>query len=614
MLADGASLLLLLQAGVESSPDETRCEERESRCRWLLGFPSQSPEKETCYRSGVLQQLNTWAQYPHHAQLLFVEQLALECLSDWIWQIRAWSVMASPLFDGVSQIRAEAGALVLMKLEGKAGLWDADFRLKPGCSTPLFNWPCAVLESSTSSMSSSTSESSTKRDWRAGWADCHFDGRCHFEGRCRFDFDSSDSSPPLHENAKNLHDTLCDENLEEGLQAASFSAGNFMGACQSQPDNSKSWRLAGGNPMEFLEVQCLADTDEFVQCYPLPEGCKALRLDLSPSEPQDSDGLAPTSNPRGCPSRQPANPSVPQWPLLKDSQRQDNARISGGFSALMACHQPLLLEVTCYLVQSPKDFCAICQLSPAFTPLLEPFMDRLWAGLYQARWPCFYSCLLHRGAEAWYTLYWQTWRGNSEFQMEIFDREKKRGFCMSAMPALVQYDHAADAYVASYISASEVMPEVIPRAQEHRLRFCPPSARQRLCISWLPLPEVPRKRLCPSYKRQSTYPYKVLEGLQGLEVGKPVELQWKMQLGSPFGWWFCHLEDLCVESNSETATATLIFKHFSPRSQWYRLKVRVGGREVRRSDFGGFTGGLRAVTPEEEALWQCFLPSKVLDV
>ena len=105
--------------------------------------------------------------------------------------------MASPLFDGVSQIRAEAGALVLMKLEGKAGLWDADFRLKPGCSTPLFNWPCAVLESSTSSMSSSTSESSTKRDWRAGWADCHFDGRCHFEGRCRFDFDSSDSSPPL---------------------------------------------------------------------------------------------------------------------------------------------------------------------------------------------------------------------------------------------------------------------------------------------------------------------------------------------------------------------------------------------------------------------------------
>ena len=46
MLADGASLLLLLQAGVESSPDETRCEERESRCRWLLGFPSQSPEKE----------------------------------------------------------------------------------------------------------------------------------------------------------------------------------------------------------------------------------------------------------------------------------------------------------------------------------------------------------------------------------------------------------------------------------------------------------------------------------------------------------------------------------------------------------------------------------------
>ena len=55
-----------------------------------------------------------------------------------------------------------------------------------------------------------------------------------------------------------------------------------------------------------LQVQCLADTDEFVQCYPLPEGlqgpiaavaslaaclslgagCKALKLDLSPRGPQ----------------------------------------------------------------------------------------------------------------------------------------------------------------------------------------------------------------------------------------------------------------------------------------------------------------------------------------
>ena len=52
-------------------------------------------------------------------------------------------------------------------------------------------------------------------------------------------------------------------------------------------------------PVHPLQVQCLADTDEFVQCYPLPEGrkgvmaavtilaacpsfgagCKALRLD-----------------------------------------------------------------------------------------------------------------------------------------------------------------------------------------------------------------------------------------------------------------------------------------------------------------------------------------------
>ena len=34
--------------------------------------------------------------------------------------------------------------------------------------------------------------------------------------------------------------------------------------------------------------------------------------------------------------------------------------------------------------------------------------------------------------------------------MEIVDREKKRGFCMSAVPAVVEYDSdGADAYVAS---------------------------------------------------------------------------------------------------------------------------------------------------------------------
>eukprot|EP00439_Symbiodinium_sp_Y106_P019991 s2967_g2.t1 len=33
---------------------------------------------ETCHRSSVLQQLETWVQFPAHAQLLFVEKLALE--------------------------------------------------------------------------------------------------------------------------------------------------------------------------------------------------------------------------------------------------------------------------------------------------------------------------------------------------------------------------------------------------------------------------------------------------------------------------------------------------------------------------------------------------------
>ena len=36
----------------------------------------------------------------------------------------------------------------------------------------------------------------------------------------------------------------------------------------------------------------------------------------------------------------------------------------------------------------------------------------------------------------------------------------------------------------------------------------------------------------------------VLEGIPELKVGQGVELQWKMQQGSPFGWWFGTVESL----------------------------------------------------------------------
>jgi len=36
----------------------------------------------------------------------------------------------------------------------------------------------------------------------------------------------------------------------------------------------------------------------------------------------------------------------------------------------------------------------------------------------------------------------------------------------------------------------------------------------------------------------------VLEGVPDLKIGQGLELQWKMQQGSPFGWWFGTVESV----------------------------------------------------------------------
>lgn len=179
---------------------------------------------------------------------------------------------------------------------------------------------------------------------------------------------------------------------------------------------------------------------------------------------------------------------------------------------------------------------------------------------------------------------------------------------MAAMVADVQYQAATDSYLARYLSASEVVPETLPAEEEHRLRHCPASAHGRLQPRCLQL-------VCPaawSLKKESRsregYPHKVLEGFTDLVVGKGVELQWKMQHGSPFGWWYGHLEQLEVEEDGQTAVATITFQHFPTGSRWYRLDVRFGDSEMRTCVFGGFTGGLRGVSDAEAEHWMKFFP------
>merc|ERR1719265_277386 len=208
------------------------------------------------------------------------------------------------------------------------------------------------------------------------------------------------------------------------------------------------------------------------------------------------------------------------------------------------------------------------------------------------KWPAFHEAVsFNSRKQDWRRIYQETQMGRCECTLEVFDREKKPGFAMAAMPARVQFKAKLNGFIARYISASPVRPELIPSTEGHRIRFCPPSVRERLQPYGVTMSpggmsisssdaRVPDAfcsskimRSFPGEKSSSSdYPYRVLESTDGLEVGKGVELQWKMQEHSPFGWWYGTLGALkhFRDQNGEYAVATITFDHFPRNSLWFR--------------------------------------------
>jgi len=310
---------------------------------------------------------------------------------------------------------------------------------------------------------------------------------------------------------------------------------------------------------------------------------------------------------------------------------------SPGLMTIVECCSPLLEVIGGFLAETPLDVVRLFYMTSRCVAQQASFaMNTMWHDMYACRWRAFFEALRFQQREDWLDVYKDTLSGGVEFMLEVFDRQKKEGFAMSAMPARVHFDRDENSYVAWYISASEVPPEVIHASETHRLRFCPASVQEPLwrtvtnalpAVSELPLerllktfkeracccrrrspsPDLPRSR-SSSQESTDAYPYSVLEGIDGLKVGGAVELQWKMQEQSPFGWWYGQLEELQRDADGKLATATVIFPHFHSTSQWYRLAVRFGDQEVRDCMLGGKSGGLRPVPDGEKSQWMKHFP------
>lgn len=309
-----------------------------------------------------------------------------------------------------------------------------------------------------------------------------------------------------------------------------------------------------------------------------------------------------------------------------------------GLMTVVECLPPLLAVIGGFLAESPCDIVAFFYTSSRTILHQADFaMNTLWQDMFSLRWRAFYDAYrFEQTEEPWNEIYRETLCGRREFMLEVFDRQKKDGFAMSAMPARVHFDCQEGSHVAWYLSASEVPPELIPAEEAHRLRFCPASVRDPLWRSSSDAPaavsDLPQERLWSAFterarwcvRRRSPsqdlsrendgYPYSVLTGVDGLKVGGAVELQWKMQDHSPFGWWYGHLEDLCCDQDGNAATATITFPHFHPTSQWYRLAVRFGDGEIRECLLGGKSGGLRPVPDGEKSQWMRHFPANLIQV
>jgi hypothetical protein len=272
---------------------------------------------------------------------------------------------------------------------------------------------------------------------------------------------------------------------------------------------------------------------------------------------------------------------------------------------------PVLFTIIDFLADRPLNVVRLSCWTASFIHAETSIASNpLWNTLYERRWPAFHDALCHTNRAKswdWRSQYQETLFGKTKVTLEVYHRELKRGFVMSVMPANVRFEASLNAYVAEYISASEVRPEAIPGTDSHRLRFCPPGTRDRLEVGLVAQSQVPDEddtALC--------YPYRVLQDHDGLVPGQSVELQWKMQQASPFGWWYGTLESIAYEDNGPHATATITFGHFPSDSRWYRMQVRCGDSEVRTNDYGGFTGGIRACSAAEARHWNRHFPPTIL--
>jgi hypothetical protein len=241
---------------------------------------------------------------------------------------------------------------------------------------------------------------------------------------------------------------------------------------------------------------------------------------------------------------------------------------------------PIIDHITGFL-DDPKDIAALCVTSPVLWNNMRCNLDVAWKICLRRRWPGIHDALEANLENLDWRQVWRQILSGGEILMGVHERQLKRGFAMSCMPAWVSWDKHHKVFRAVYLSGLTMTPtEFIGQQSFHRLTKI----------------------------RGDPYAAHPSSPVEDFTPGVPCAVQWKMLRNGPFGWWYGSMHGVFLQNGQWWGDVR--FTHIVEDSRWHQLLLPIGVSKATEAASGGYTGGVICVPKEEDELWTSFLPQR----
>lgn len=245
----------------------------------------------------------------------------------------------------------------------------------------------------------------------------------------------------------------------------------------------------------------------------------------------------------------------------------------------MSC---LPFEVIVEFLDDPRDLAAVLGSEFCMIQALRQKCNYFWKVILRNRFPAVAD--VYNSRKCFRSVWIDVLNGETVY-LGVHERQLKRGFAMSIMPADVTWSKVNKNFHVSYTTGLPIVPTERVNMKDARFRF--------------------RKLICAPQEVWKTK-------LEDIEPGIKIAVQWKMLENGPFGWWFGDLVGFIWFDGDKVAD--IRFGHIVSASRWHRLLAPVHAEQVRESPSGGYTGGMIKLTPETAGWFTRFTPLEPMNL